>query len=521
MPQVANLRELLAQTKGFGGGVNIRDAQNLIGPDELRRAENVVLDAKGGLSKRLGCANAGAVGASGDRILSSYTFYRGTAVPQVLIHTTAGNMYYTSDPTANPAVWTLITGGLSTTTPAAFETYNNMVFFAEGTVYASWSGSTYTTYPSAPKGIYLRVWKDAMWVSGVAGLPDRVYSSTPGDATTFPGSNWVDILHGDGDFVACLATDGLFLIVGKKKRIQVIYDPALLQNRTADYEKGMESHFGVIHMEDKLYFLSRLGICWWQGDASARLISYKIDSLFKQELINLGALGNVYGYQIADRCGWALPEAGQTYPTLTIEYYPRYGPIYQISGSVGPGPWVMHRFPATAFATFRSGQVEYLYAGATGANKLYRIFAPVGTDDGNTYTTTVETGFYDLGDAVNYKYLRRIKVIGRGRFYFQLKRNFNTAVYRTYLVDMTTATDVWGKDNWNSPGDTWGPDSYIKEKILNPDAYGRSFALIITDGETTVGTAPVPVGSHDVALTAGEWQFLEAVLDGQQLGLRG
>jgi hypothetical protein len=284
----------------------------------------------------------------------------------------------------------------------------------------------------------------------------------------------------------------------------------------------MEGHNAVVHMEDKMYFLSRLGICWWQGDSSARLISYKIDPLFRPELLNLGALGNAYAYQVGDRCGWALPEAGNNYPTLIIEYYPRFGPIYQISGSIGPGPWVMQRMPATCFTTYRSGAVERLYGGHPSANKFMQIYAPIGTDDGQLFASMMETGFYDLGDPLNYKYLRRFKVIGRGRFYFQFRRNFGTSVYQTFVIDMAQTTNLWSVGElWDAPGDTWGPDSYIKEKIINPDAYGRSFAIVLTDSETTTGMAVAPVGSQNVALTAGEWQLLEVVLDGQQLGLRG
>ena len=520
MPQVADLKELRSKTQGFAGGVNIRDTQDQIAPDELRRAENVTLDQKGGASKRLGCLNTGTIGVAADRIISQYTFYRGNNAPQLIAHTSAGKMYYTNDPTANPVVWTQITTGLSTTTPASFETYNSMCFFAEGTVYASWDGAAYTTYPSAPLGSLLRVWKDAMWMSGIAGLPDRVYESTAGDATTWPAAQWVDILHGDGDFVSALASDGLFLIVGKKRRIQVIYDPGLLANRTADFEKGIESHFGVVHMEDKLYFLSRLGVCWWQGDAPAKLISFKLDPLFRPELINLAALGNVYAYQINERCGWAIPEPGSTIPSVIIEYYPRFGPIYQISGNIGPGPWVFQRMPAGCFATYRSGTVERLFGGHTSANKVLWVFAPVGQDDGVTFNTTVETGAYDLGEPINWKSLRRILVTGRGKFYFQLKRNYQSAIYKTFLVDMTGSSDNWNNGNWGAPH-TWGPDSYIKEKIINPDAYGRSFSIVITDSEPAAGTLIIPVGSKEVSIPAGEWGILQIDMEGFLLGLRG
>jgi hypothetical protein len=430
-------------------------------------------------------------------------------------------MYYTNDPTANPIVWTQIVAGLSMTTPASFEVYANKCFFAEGTVYASWDGAAYLTYAGAPLGTFLRVWKDAMWVSGVAGLPDRLYESTAGDATTFPAAQWVDILHGDGDFVSALFSDGLFLGVGKKRRTQVVYDPGLLANRTADFEKGVESHFGVVHMEDKLYYLSRLGVCWWQGDASARLISYKIDPLFRGELINLGALSSVYAYQLNDRCGWAIPEAGSSIPTIVIEYYPRLGPIYQISGNIGPGPWTFQRLPATCFATYRSGGVERVLGGNANGNSMLWVYGSVGTDDGQLFTSTVETGAYNLGDPINWKYLRRVKLIGRGKFYFQLKRNFQTALYKTYLIDLTGSSDNWGTSNWNDPGKTWGPDSYLKELIQNLDAFGRVFTIVLTDSETTTGFLNIPVGSKNTEVPAGEWQFLECVMDGDQLGLRG
>jgi len=519
MSSVADLRDLRAKTQGFAGGVNIRDAVDQIAPDEMVKCENATLTQKGGLDKRLGTQSNGTFGVSADRGLSDYTYYRPGTNPQVLLHTTAGRLYYTNDPSANPIVWTQIASGLSTTTPMSFETFTSKVFFCEGTVYASWDGSTYTTYPSAPLGKYLRLWKDTMWMSGIAALPDRVYSSAAGDATSWPAANWVDILRGDGDAVNSLASDGLFLIVGKQRRISVIYDPSLFANRTADYEKGTESHRCWIHMEDKLYFLSRLGVCWWQGDTSARLISYRIDSLFRPEILNLGALNYAYAYQIGGKCGWALPEAGSTIPTLIIEYYPRLGPVYQISGNIGPGPWVMHRMPLSTFTTVRYGSTEYLYGAHNGANKYMWAFAPVGTDDGATFSTTVQTGYYDMSDPIMYKYLRRVKIVGRGKFTFQLKRNFGNGVYVTKQIDYSQLTDYWTvADAWGVG--TWGPDDNVKEAIVNLDAYGRNFAIAITDSETTTGRLTLPVGSKDYSLVMGEWSFYESTFDAQLLGLR-
>src|SRR5438105_6917911 len=125
MPQVADLKEVEAQTQGFGEGMNIQDAPNMLSPTEVRRAENGILDERGGFTKRSGCQSMGTIGVAADRIISIYTFYRGVAnAPHLMAHTNAGKVYYTTDPTANPIVWNQIGTGYSTAQPMAWETFN-------------------------------------------------------------------------------------------------------------------------------------------------------------------------------------------------------------------------------------------------------------------------------------------------------------------------------------------------------------------------------------------------------------
>jgi hypothetical protein len=523
MAQVADLKELTVRSQGWQGGINIRDAVEQMQPNELRRAENVVYDAAGGVTKRLGSRGMGPIGSAGDRIISCYTFYLPTTTPgqpQVLAHTSAGNLYYTTDVTANPIVWTLIVGGLSTTTPCAFETQNSNCYFAEGTQFGQWDGTTYTKITAAPGGAYmLRVWKDTMWLATTAN-PDRLYSSSAGDPTTWPAANYVDILHGDGDIMTCLASDGLFLIVFKRRRTQVVYDPGTLANRTADFEKGCESHFSVVHMEDKLYYLSRTGVCWWQGDSSSRLISYKIDPLFNPLVLNLAAMRNVWAYQLGDRCAWAIPEAGSSQVSVIIEYYPRFGPIYQISGNIGPGPWSMHRIPATCYTTVRQGSTEAIFGGASNANQLLWIFSPDGTDNGAMFQGLVETAPIDFGNPIFTKYLRRAKLLGRGKFQFQLKKNYSVGTFWSLPIDMTALIDQWGGGTWND-GTSWGTESDVQERIVNIDGYGRAFSVVILDSEIATGYTQMPLGSVVHQLTLGEWALYGVAFDATLLGLRG
>jgi hypothetical protein len=104
--RTTDLQSVVARSQGFDGGVNLRDTVAQLAANELRIGENIVLDERGGASKRLGCQSNGTFGVGADRILSTYTFYRGASAPQVIIHTTAGKLYYTNDPTAGTITWT-------------------------------------------------------------------------------------------------------------------------------------------------------------------------------------------------------------------------------------------------------------------------------------------------------------------------------------------------------------------------------------------------------------------------------
>lgn len=428
------------------------------------------------------------------------------------------NSFGNTDPTL--VDWTQIATGLSTTVPMSFETFNSLCFFSNGVdAYASWDGSAYVTYPTAPKGKFLRLWKDTMWMSGVsgAGFQDRVYSSAPGDATTFPVAAWVDIAKGDGDAISALGTDGLFLITFKLRRYMSIYDPVTFANRVVDYEKGCESHFSIVQFESTIYFLSRRGFCKYVQDTPGEFISLNLDPLFDPAILNLNALSGAWAYTVGNRIGWCLPEAGSTYNTIQVEYYPRLGPLSPY-GFRQIGPFAFHRMPAQNFVRWRYGADERLFGGSNLANKYYWAYAPVGTDDGVPFTALLETPAYDFGDSIRTKYLRRIRFLGRGRFIFQIKPNYGTAVSKTFPVDLTSTSNVWNSGNWNVG--TWGPDSIFKSKRLQPDAYGRAFSLVFIDAEIGTGRTLTEVGSREYATTQGEWALYGVWLEGALLGVR-
>jgi len=354
-------------------------------------------------------------------------------------------------------------------------------------------------------------------MSGITAFVDRVYTSAAGDAETWPTAGWVDIGKGDGDRITALGTDGLYLIVFKRRRHMVIYDPVTFANRVVDHEKGAESHFAVIQFETVLYFLSRRGICRYLGDSPAEVLSGVLDPLFDPKILNLGALTTAWAYTVGNRVCWALAEVGQTVPTVQIEYYPRLA-AFNAFGNRGMGPWIFQRIPCTSFVRWRMGAQEVLYGAARTSNKYLEVYAPVGTDDGAKFTALLETAAFEFQQPVQYKYIRYIRLLGRGKFTMQLKRNYKDPVHRTFQLDMSSGRDVWGDEVWGEG--FWGPDSIFQERRVMPDFYARQLSIVFTDSETDTGKRPYEVGSSEVVVTDGEWAIYGSVVEGAVVGNR-
>jgi hypothetical protein len=520
MPNNTKLPGAIVQTPGFTGGANSRDALNLMQPNEARPIENITFDERGGATKRRGCKLLGTFGGTGARVLSMYTFDRGSLfIPQVLIHTSEGILYYTTNPDASPPTWTQITTGLSTTAPMCFETFKSWVYMSNGVDnYCKWSGSAYATIASAPKGRYLKLWKEMMWVAGVVGLDDRVYRSNPGDPDTFDAVNWSDVAQGDGDVVMALANDGQYLVVGKRDMTFTFYDAFNMFWRIVDPEKGFESHFGVAEFEGDLFFLSRRGICQYLGDAPSMVLSEKIDPLFTAEMMALDKLTKSRCYTFLNRIGWVIPESDGN--NLIVEYYPRLG-AYNTAGIRQGGPFSFHRMPVQDFTRWRWATKDMLVAGHNAANKFLEMFAPVGTDDGAPYQGVLQTAWFNFNDPLNTKYIHEMRFLCAGRFQVLVYRNLETTVYRTLLIDARgdsddwDSTDLWGQGNW-------GKQDPVQDILrTNLDAYGRWFSFRFVDAnETDTNIQTFWLGSHAREIPVGEWAIYGMTAEASVLGRR-
>jgi hypothetical protein len=213
-----------------------------------------------------------------------------------------------------------------------------------------------------------------------------------------------------------------------------------------------------------------------------------------------------------------LPEIGSVRPTIQLEYYPRL--VGRGRGDSGPhGPFVIHRMPVSAFTRVRYGTSERLFGSHNNANKLLHCFGGVGTDDGIAFTAIMETGPIDFGAPTRTKYIRRIRILGRGVPVLQIKRNFEAGIYRSFALDMDSEEDMWLlAEEWGEG--TWGPEAVFAEDRIHPDAYGRFFQIRVTDSSSDTGRTLLPVGSQEYALVAGDWGIYGLYFDATMLGVR-
>lgn len=494
------MTEVRPPIPGFGGGVNAAGAPNQLAEDDCLGLANMRLDEFGGGSKRKGSV---AQSTTSGRIISLYIFYRGSAQPQVLAHMANGDLKYSNN---NGVSWTGILTGVDTTNPMSFETFNSKVYMCNGIDnYMSWDGSAAASLPGAPVGKFLKLWKDTMWVAGAD--DDRVYASDPGDAETFSASNWVDLGHGDGDQIVGLDTDGNVLICPKRRRGFLIYDPVTFANRMYDPDKGAEGHFGFIHFDQNIYYITRHGIAVYLGDAPSQIISSKLDPIFAPDILNFNALNLAWGYVDGNHIGWTVAEAGSSVPTMQIEMLPRSE----------KKPFTFHRAPWGCFATLRYGATELLLAGKSTGSKLLRCFDG-GDDDGVAFSGVVETKWFDLEDPLLWKYLRRLILLGRGEFFVSVLRNYELGIKKTIPIDLSETEEIWNGvgDVWNDG--VWGPTVALQSIKLHPDVYGRQFKFRFSDSSTSTGTQTIDVGDRDYKLVRGEWAIYGGVMHGVIVG---
>lgn len=453
-------------------GINLAVDEFQLGDKEALDIANFELDEYGLLSVPLPDKSIGAINGSAGW-LAWHVYQVDGATTRLIVHLTDGTVRVSTNAhtTSTTASWTTIVSGMSTTVPFKFVTAFGYCYFSNGVDdLRRYDGTTVTNYASAPKVKHLALWKDALWGSGVSANPDRVYQSDPGDGTSWPALNFVDVEKGAGYGVSALLATDTALVVFKFTKIHLIYDPIEYLNRILDDGKGCIAQNTIVNHHGSIYYLSHLGFCRFYTDGVGEVVSQKIGPVFDQ----FTSAGNsLFSWNLVPNnfyfCAWSFGN----YIALSIVGDSARGQFFHYYPDLPGKPWLYapkadeQRVGITMVS---SGYRPYVFTIAIGDTTLYRRYDPAGSGNKTAYWYTK---WFDFGESFHEKLIHEIEIFHRGVLTVQYERD---GISLTDTTPQVTAL----ADN-----------TVLKPSNMYVEIYGRMFRFKIS--VTSAGAAKTQV----------------------------
>jgi hypothetical protein len=266
----------------------------------------------------------------------------------------------------------------------------------------------------------------------------------------------------------------------------------------------------MINHESQVWWFSEDGIVRWLQNQGVEVVSHRLDPLFSSTILNYDKLDLTYGYIHGHRPGWTVAEAGQAYPTLQLEFY----------HDLPEQPFALQRMPMRSFVTWESGASKLLLAGKNSGNKLLEAYNGL-SDDGAAFTSFIQTGWHDFGWPNHQKYLRWMRILGRGDFTVDFKVDYQDQINKQRNISIPNTTDLWDTDDLFDTDQLWGEgsNSPIWEPI-HPDVYGYQFSFRFTGNVAGQSARSIDVAGNEFLETIGQWGVNEIVLHALKMGDR-
>jgi hypothetical protein len=509
-----------------GQGLNFRDQPSIVGFAGFIDAVNWRLDEDGAPTKRLGYDTYRDPGGSTVALpavpleLTPFAPYGGT---NTIIAACADGKSYTSP---GDGTWTQIATGMSASALPDYAMLNDVLYWSNGIdAVQSWTGTVLAAIGAAPKGTFLAVWRNRLWVAGVAGFPHRVYWSAIGDPTSWPALNFVDIHPPRGDAITALApapnlgaqfegSDGI--LVYTSRSVHRIYDDtdnatgAIVGggNSLIDGANGCVNQRTLVLINGRVWGVAKDGIYSTDGHHPLLLESGRLGRFFENQA-NQAQRDKMCAVAWHGSYLLSLTRAGEGTNGLVLEVYTA---LPRMSGD-SQHPIMAMDIPVAAWAAYpaTTGDVLYFADSSTSPsdNRTYvRRYGQGGwdTDSLSTQlpiTADAQTGATTFG-IPHPKHVRRIQLAGRGNVTIGVQADFETGAGETQSFELT-GTDggvwgvgVWGTGVWGGAEDTGDATRwYIKR--------GRFFSLHLTEtsvrsgtGRATLGGVSPPIGGASI-----------------------
>jgi len=415
----------------FSFGQVSKDSEFLIPDNALALCKNGIVGREG-IKKRGGYEkwNSTAIGGGTDKVTSIIRFTVSSGTKYFLAF--CGTDIYKADLTNK--TFSSIKSGITADLLWDFAAYNDKLYMSNGTDnFMSFDGTTVTEHSTLPKGKYLVVLKDRLWVAGVSSSPYRLYYSDVGDPETFGANNYIDFPespHGYEGVITGLGIFGNDVVVFKEKATYMVIErvPGSFSVIQIDALKGCIAHHSICNVPGGLFFLSGDGVYLFTG-SQLRFVGEPIrdytDNRATAQITK--AVSAFY-----DNCYYlSFPKSGSTDNDITV--------VFNTLGGWSVFEYGFHYFSVWEDKTiYGAGDNGYVYQLDKGK-----------TDDGNSIIFKVKTKSY--GDEV-YKVFRQcsidalatagimsINAIIDGGKYTQ-SRSVNLTPVNAYLVGDASST---------------------------------------------------------------------------------
>jgi len=516
----------------FSGGWNARDAPSELANNESPDLINVTFDERGGVIKRLGCAqkNTGTLSGPVKRL-----FYQATT--QTTFVQIGADLLKTTDFATFTTVHTFTTTAMvgmadmafvvhvPTTTGPTVNAYTSGppllvvihpvdgLFTYNGTAFAA---VTAVDADTPPKGNTLAVWQGFCWASG--GPTSRVWRSAFQDPTKWTIGTTVDDVD-NGIFIDIKEKDDMpVLCLGAGQGMDTMGRPGLLvfkehsvhrifhidgQYTTMSTSAGACGPQAVTTARTgQICFMGERGIYITDGVKEPVLASGKLEPLFRPNQLNYQHLSQVCAGNYRDRVVFSMPRAGSTINNLTLEYHPTIG-WFAPSTCAGTSFTVIDIFD------------DQLIAGAPGQPFIVQMYKG-GSDMGTPITCRWQSKWFLPAAAITCRY-RRLRVEGRGSFDLHVKVDYQTGIGQQYSIPSQGQVDMtWNVDKWNQA--SWGPTVYEYISDVYSLGFGKSVAVQLQQIGSTSAVAPKLLGDG-AASEVGAFAVYGLRFDLFQLGL--
>lgn len=501
----------------FAGGLNLRDAVDAIDPTQCIDCLNVDYTDRGALKRRQGYEKF-TTNALTERPNTLSPYYDSDSTTKYLIAGSATRLEAIPTSGGTPTSQT----GLTSSTAWSFARFSSP---ANDTLYAGngkdflrgWDGTAWSTVSTSPKASLLASFNYGPLggrlaaagfqtgaygpvISGVAQntTPSHIWFSDPANPTAWTGTNYVQLRPGDGEKITavCSFSDGFYVF--KETCVFKFYGVSLdsagepvFNYITLDQGVGAVGPNAVAAGRDGVYFVDRKGVYRVAGsqiqqvselidpifDASNPPSDYYKGGVMNQEQISKTSC-SFFGEQLfvsfpaVQKTGGVTSETSTT-NNRTLVYDPRYR------------WWSLWDTPIAASATFRaSGDEAHYFAGASGANHIYRFSPSVHSDNGATYASRWRSGWFDFGQTTQ-KRLRGQKIWGIGTVFLGVSADYEVNIGVLDEQKMLDTGDVrWNTFNWNI--DRWYSSTGLIPKTRRRADRGTVFSTAIqapTDDE--------------------------------------